>query len=121
MNHALIDKGIVLPSGEIGRDKINLLSGAYTPPFVEMLWTVTGGDTETADRVYSVLGGLYTDGREADMMEVLRMLYGVLGLQIPDDVELLSEHPQARSYFLFSFLLDYDDVVQDFMAGQNGP
>lgn len=49
MNHALIDKGIVLPSGEIGRDKINLLSGAYTPPLVEMLWTVTGGDTETAD------------------------------------------------------------------------
>ena len=86
-----------------------------------MLWTVTGGDTNTADRVYSVLGGLYTDGREADMMEVLRMLYGVLGLQFPDDVELLSEHPQARSYFLFSFLLDYDDVVQDFMAEQNGP
>lgn len=103
MNHALIDKGIVLPSGEIGRDKINLLSGAYTPPFVEMLWTVTGGDTETADSVYSVLGGLYTEGREADMMEVL------------------AEHPQARSYFLFSFLLDYDDVVQDFMAGQDGP
>lgn len=55
------------------------------------------------------------------MMEVLRMLYGVLGLQIPGDVELLAEHPQARSYFLFSFLLDYDDVVQNFMAGQDGP
>ena len=41
--------------------------------------------------------------------------------RFPDVGEVLAEHSQARSYFLFSFLLDYDDVVQDFMAGQDGP
>ena len=83
-----------------------------------MLWTVTGGDTDTTDRVYTLLTGLYQEGRETEMLEVLHVLYDVLGLAFPDDVELLAGHPEARSYFLFSFLLDYDDVLQDFMAEQ---
>ena len=120
MNQILIDKGILRPSGEVVKDKINLISGAHTQPFAEMLWTVTGGDTDTTDRVYSLLTGLYQEGRESEMMEVLRTLYGVLGLTFPDDVELLAGHPEARSYFLFSFLLDYDDIMEDFKAGQDG-
>ena len=83
---------------------------------MEMLWTVTGGDKATADRVYGLLSGLYSSGREEDMLEVLRTLYGVLGLVFPETVELLAGHPAARSYFLFSFLLDYDDVIGDYTA-----
>lgn len=112
MTEKLIAQGILRPSGEVCRDKINLLSGSYVPPFVEMLWTVTGGDKATAEHVY----GLYPSGREEDMLEALRVLYGVLGLIFPETVELLARHPAARSYFLFSFLLDYDDVVQDYTA-----
>lgn len=50
------------------------------------------------------------------MLEVLRALYGVLGLVFPETVELLAGHPAARGYYLFSFLLDYDDVMQDYTA-----
>ena len=117
-NQSLITANIISLSGEVNKDKINLLAGAHTPPFVEMLWTVTGGDTDTTDRVYTLLTGLYQEGRETEMLEVLHVLYDVLGLAFPDDVELLAGHPEARSYFLFSFLLDYDDVLQDFMAEQ---
>lgn len=116
MTEKLIAEGILRPSGEISQDKINLLSGAYVPPFVEMLWTVTGGDKDTADRVYAFLSGLYSSGRAGDMLEALRVLYGVLGLVFPDTVELLASHPAALRYFLFSFLLDYDDAMQDYTA-----
>lgn len=116
MTEKLIAQGILHPTGEVCRDKINLLSGAYAPPFVEMLWTVTGGDKATADRVYRLLSGFYTSGRDEDMLEALRVLYGVLGLVFPDTVELLAGHRAARRYFLFSFLLDYDDVIQDYTA-----
>ena len=30
MKNELLDKGIILPSGEIGKDKINLVAGAIT-------------------------------------------------------------------------------------------
>lgn len=120
MQNILIGKGVLRPSGEIVKDKINLISGAHTPPFVEMLWTVTGGDTDTTDRVYTLLSDLYQDGRETEMLEVLRTLYGVLGLPFPEDVEQLAGHPEARGYFLFSFLLDYDDAIEDYKAEQDG-
>ena len=96
MQKALIDKGVLRPSGEIVKDKINLISGAHTPPFVEMLWAVTNGDTDTTDRLYNILTGLYQDGRESEMLEVLRTLYGVLGLPFPEDVVQLS--PVSTQY-----------------------
>ena len=43
MKNELLTKGIILPSGEIGKDKINLVAGAITQPFAEMVWVTTGG------------------------------------------------------------------------------
>ncbi len=40
MKNELLDKGIILPSGEIGKDKINLVAGAITQPFAEMVWVI---------------------------------------------------------------------------------
>ena len=37
MKNVLLDKGIILPSGEINKDKINLVAGAITQPFAEMV------------------------------------------------------------------------------------
>lgn len=46
MKNVLLDKGIILPSGEISKDKVNLVTGAITQPFAEMVWVTTGGDME---------------------------------------------------------------------------
>lgn len=40
----LLKKSILKPSGEISKDKINLVAGAITQPFAEMVWVTTGGD-----------------------------------------------------------------------------
>ena len=37
MSSILLDKGIILSSGEISKDKINLVAGAITQPFAEMV------------------------------------------------------------------------------------
>lgn len=51
MKNELLTKGIILPSGEIGKNKINLVAGAITQPFAEMVWVTTGGDMETINRL----------------------------------------------------------------------
>ncbi|CFX91805.1 Uncharacterized [Syntrophomonas zehnderi OL-4] len=91
----LYANGILLPSGDISRDKINLITGAMTAPFVETLWAFSENDTEVMKRISAIFTHLYSEGRE---------------------VEMLAGHPEARQYFLFSFLLDMDDIMQDFMA-----
>ena len=55
MKNVLLDKGIILPSGEISKDKVNLVTGAITQPFAEMVWVTTGGDMETVNRLTDVL------------------------------------------------------------------
>jgi hypothetical protein len=116
----LLDKGIILQSGTICRDKINLISGAMTAPLIETIWTFSGYDTEAMERVSAIFTNLYHGGREAEMMAVLRILYDLSGLQFPEDVELLATHPEARQYFLISFLLDMEDCMQDLMAEAAG-
>ena len=37
MQNPLIDKGIILQSGEINKNKINLVAGAITQPFAKRL------------------------------------------------------------------------------------
>jgi hypothetical protein len=112
----LYDKGILLPSGEICRNKINLISGAMTTPFVETIRTFSENDSQSMERISAALNHMYQKGQEAEMMAILRILFDVLGLQFPEDAELMIKHPEAWQYFLFSFLLDMDDCMQDLMA-----
>lgn len=46
MKNVLLDKGIILPSSEINKDKINLVTGTITQSFAEMVWVTTGNDME---------------------------------------------------------------------------
>lgn len=55
MKNELLDRGIITPSGEISKDKINLVAGAVTQPFAEMVWVTTGGDMETINRLTDIL------------------------------------------------------------------
>lgn len=68
------------------------------------------------ERISATLNHLYHNDNEAEMMAVLRIIYDVSGVQFPDDNELIAEHPEARKYFLFSFLLDMEECVQEFMS-----
>ena len=40
-SNTLTARGIILQSGEISKDKINLVAGAITQPFAEMVWVTT--------------------------------------------------------------------------------
>lgn len=115
----LLAKGIILQSGEIGQDKINLISGAMTAPLIETIWILTGYDTEAMKRVSDIFNQLYSDGSEKEFLTLLRILYDVTGLQILKEVEVLADHAKARKYFLFSFLLDMEECMQELMLNEN--
>lgn len=113
---ALIKKGILTSKNEISQDKINLISGAMTAPLLETIWTFSGCNIEAINRISNILTQLYSENQGNEMLDILRILYDVAGMEFPEDVDLLATHPEARRYFLFSFLLDMDDCMQDFIA-----
>ncbi len=114
----LISRGIIQHTGEINKDKINLISGTVTQPFVETLCATINGDMDTINLMTNMFTRFYNQGRGQEFMDMLRLLHGILGLQFSEDVEMLADYPKAQHYFLFSFLLDFDDVMQDYVAEQ---
>ena len=77
MKNVLLDKGIILPSGEISKDKVNLVTGAITQPFAEMVWVTTGGDMETVNRLTDVLVTMNTPADRGKLFKIIKMLYMV--------------------------------------------
>jgi hypothetical protein len=116
MKNLLTDKGIITPTGEISKNKINLVVGAITQPFAEMVWVTTNGDRDTINRLTDILVSMNTLKDQGKLFKVVQMLYGLMGLQFPEEAALMGAHEEARDYFLFSFMLDFGEIMGDYMA-----
>ena len=101
MKNTLLDKGIILPSGEINKDKINLVAGAITQPFAEMVWETTGGDMETVNRLTDVLVTMNTPTDREKLFKIIKMLFGLMGLPFSEEAEPMDAEPDILEYFIF--------------------
>lgn len=111
----LIQKGILTPSGKVNKDKINLVAGAVTQPFAEMVWVTTGGDMETINRLTDILVTMNTVKDREKLFRIIQMLYGLLGLQFSEEAALVVAQPDTLDYFLFSFTVDFGEIIRDFL------
>jgi len=116
MKNPLLTKGIVLPNGEISKDKINLISGAMTPPFAEMVWATTAGDMDTINRLTEVLMKMNTARDRRNLFKIIRMLYGLLGLKFSDEAKYFPTHKPTLEYFIFQFIIDFGENIQDYIT-----
>jgi len=116
MQNPLIDKGIILKSGEISKDKINLITGVMTLPFAEMVWVTTNGDLDTINRLTEVLVSMNTTTDRSKLFKVIQMLYGLMGLQFSNEAAYITTHRAALEYFIFSFIADFGEIIKDYIA-----
>ena len=98
----LLKKSILKPSGEISKDKINLVAGAITQPFAEMVWVTTGGDMETINRLTDVLVSMNTPADRGKLFKIIKMLYALMGLPFSEEAEPMDAAPDVLEYFIFS-------------------
>lgn len=82
MKNALFDTGILLQNGEINKDKINLVAGAITQPFAEMVWLTTGGDMETVNRLTDILVSMNTPADRGKLFKIIKLLYRLMGFTV---------------------------------------
>lgn len=116
MNSVLLNKGIIHPSGEINKDKINLVAGAITQPFAEMVWVTTGGDMETINRLTDMLVTMNTPADRGKLFKIIKLLYGLMGLQFSAEAEPMDADPTVLDYFLFSFTADFGEIIKDYIV-----
>lgn len=112
----LAKKGIFTLSGEISKDKINLVAGAITQPFAEMVWVTTGGDMDTINRLTDILVTMNTPTDRGKLFKIIKMLYGLMGLQFSEEAEPMDTDPAVLEYFIFSFTADFGEIIKDYLA-----
>lgn len=115
-NCFLMKKGIIKLPSEINKDKINLVAGAITQPFAEMVWVTTGGDMETINRLTDVLVTMNTPADRGKLFKIIKMLYGLLGLQFSEEADPMDQAPAVLDYFIFSFTADFGEIIRDYIA-----
>lgn len=79
----LMKKSILKPSGEINKDKINLVAGAVTQPFAEMVWVTTGGDMDTINRLTDILVTMNTPADRASCSSSFKCSTGLWACSSP--------------------------------------
>lgn len=102
-SNTLTARGIILQSGEISKDKINLVAGAITQPFAEMVWVTTGGDMDTINRLTDTLVTMNTPADRGKLFKIIKMLYGLMGLQFSEEAEPYGRRP--RRFGILHFFL----------------
>ena len=110
----LIESGIMFPDGQINKNKINIVSGTITKPFVEMVWGTTGGDMETINRITDILVTMNTDSDRENLFKIIQMLFGVVGVIFPEEATYMSYDGTALEYFIFSVTADFGEIVQEY-------
>ena len=116
MENMLLTKGIILQSGEVNKDKVNLVAGAITQPFAEMVWLTTGGDMETVNRLTDILVTMNTPADRGKLFKIIKLLYGLMGLPFSEEAEPMDADPDVLDYFILSFTADFGELIQDFIA-----
>jgi hypothetical protein len=116
MAKTLTNTGIITSSGKISKDKINLVAGAVTQPFAEMVWATTGGDWETISRLTEILVTMNTAEDGGKLFKIVQMLYGLLGLRFSEEAAAMGLYPEATQYFLFSFSADFGEIMQEYKS-----
>ena len=113
----LLSKGIVTSDGEINKIKINLVSGAITQPFAEMIWVTTNGDMDAINRLTHLFLQMNTPKERDRLFQLIQVLYALLGLQFSDEAIPMGSDPDVLDYFLFSFLADFGEAIKGFCLG----
>ena len=116
MKNVLLDKGIILPSGEISKDKVNLVAGAITQSFAEMVWVTTGGDMETVNRLTDVLVTMNTPADRGEAVQNHKNALWAYGLALFRRSRAYGRRPRRFGILHFSFTADFGEVIQDLIA-----
>jgi hypothetical protein len=112
--NTLREYGILASTGEVNIIQINSISGAVSGPLARTLWEMSDCNPTVLPRLHGILNELFRQGRESEIMGLLHLLYSIMCVKIPDTVLAISKHPAAQNCFLAEFLLDLEDIMEEF-------
>ena len=107
----LIGQGILFPNGNICKDKINLMCGVFSTQFAEMVLDNAPIESGCLRQFIALLEKLQSDS--AACFALIKLLYDFTDIEMPEHIEPLNHHQAARDYFIFSLILDLEEIASE--------
>lgn len=101
------------------RNTVNLISGAYILPLIEKLFSKSQNIFDMDD-IYFAITALVDTGRISEAFQMMRGLFGIAGMEWPQEIEQLGESEELKEVFVAEFIFDFYDVIEDKRLGTEG-
>ena len=94
------------------RNTANLISGAYTLPLLEKLFS-SSGKISDMDDIYFALTALVDTDRISEAFYMIRGLFGIADMERPQEFIQLEKSEEMQECFVSEFIFDFYDVIED--------
>lgn len=99
-------------NGGDARYAVNLISGAYTMPLIEKLFS-NSRKISDMDDIYFALAALVDTERISEAFHMIRGLFRIAGMEYPQEIEQLERSEELQESFVSEFIFDFYDVIED--------
>lgn len=94
------------------RNTVNLISGAYTLPLINKLFS-NSQRIEDMDDIYFSITALVDTGRISEAFHMIRGLFGIAGMEYPQEIAQLEKSEELQESFVSEFIFDFYDVIEE--------
>lgn len=94
------------------KSTVNLISGAYTLPLINKLFS-NSQRIEDMDDIYFSMTALMDTDRISEVFHMIRGLFGIAGMEYPQEIAQLEKSEELQESFVSEFIFDFYDVIED--------
>ena len=94
------------------RYTVNLISGAYTLPLINKLFS-NSQRIEDMDDIYFSITALVDTDRISEAFHMIRGLFGIAGMEYPQEITQLEKSEELQESFVSEFIFDFYDVIEE--------
>ena len=94
------------------KSTVNLISGAYTLPMIDKLFSNSQRIEDMNDIYFSITALVDTD-RISEAFHMMRGLFGIAGMEWPQEITQLEKSEELQESFVSEFIFDFYDVIEE--------
>lgn len=94
------------------RNTVNLISGTYTLPLINKLFS-NSQRIEDMDDIYFSMTALMDTDRISEVFHMIRGLFGIAGMEYLQEIAQLEKSEELQESFVSEFIFDFYDVIED--------
>ena len=94
------------------KSTVNLISGAYTLPLIDKLFS-NSQRIENMDDIYFSITALVDTDRISEAFHMIRGLFGIAGMEYPQEITQLEKSEELQESFVSEFIFDFYEMIED--------